>query len=177
MRYLKLFEDIHPLLYDIHHDEPNLRLLIGKWLDKIKPQYYSVDYSYHKNGIKLNDIPSISLNGSFRNRRSLPVFSIGVKGVNDKKQINNPKPLKQRVHLDYTYNTIGMQNLDFVEHLKEFIVEIFKKYSYFDKKKNDYYRKDMQSYDFYILTADIPNIMKDLETEFEYYIDAKKYNL
>ena len=175
MKYIKLFEEIHPLLYDIHHDKPNLRLLIGKWLDKIKPINYSVDFSFYEKG----NNPTLALRGSMNNRRSTyPVFTIGVTDVKDKKQRDNPNTIKQKLRLDcYNYHNTDVGDKDFIDALKEFIIDIFKKYSYFYKKKDTYWNKNMETYDYYILTEDIPKIMKDLETDFQYYIDAKKYNL
>lgn len=178
MKYLKTFEDIHPLLYDIHDIQyDTLKLLIGKWLDKIKPENYSVDYSWFNRG---NKIPSIALNGSLGTRKSsYPVFTIGFTGVKDKKQRENSKIIKQKVHLDFTYdiNSQSDANIDFVNTLRGFLVDIFKRYSYFDKKKDYYWNRNLEMYDYYILTEDIPNIMKDLENDFEIYSDAKKYNL
>ena len=122
-------------------------------------------------------MPGIALNGTNGHRPSnYPVFVIRVNGVGDKQQRGNPKTMKLKVHFDCGY-MLSEKERNFVETLKIFIAETFEKYSYFHKKNTDYVNPKWYSYDFFILTADIPNIMIDLENEFEIYMSSTTYNL
>jgi len=164
MKYIKT--------YEVYSDDirENLRLSIGKWLDKIKPTNSSMNWSsyergYSETGVALKLKPSRYI--------GYDALIVRVENVIDKKLIGR-EISKLKVIVDCRIDEIDSPE---IVDINGFLIDVFKKYAYFYKKDQKYRGTKFLKYGFFINVSDIDKILKDLNDDFELYIDTKKYNL
>jgi hypothetical protein len=126
------------------------------FLSKIDNKKYNVSRYYHT-------IPKTLSFHKYSNYH-YPIFTIAFENVNDKKLVYIVDKPKFKMTLDFNQ----FDDID-VSILKDFILDIFTKYSYFNSK-------NFSKYEFYINKTEIVNIMREIN-EFEIYQSIKKYNL
>jgi len=169
MKYIRLFEQ----------NKNQLKKEITNWLSRIKPNdNYKVKSEHfirgEQNGITMMfDTSRATYYGGY------PLFVIRISEVSDKKQKELKIKTKLKIQLDYRFATQSSSKEfddDFVTHLKDFMKDIFTKYSYFNKKIPNYYSSGMSGYDIFINVNDIENIVSEFDN-FNIYIDSKKYNI
>jgi hypothetical protein len=167
MKYIKTFEN----------KELNLHLMMCDFLSKINDKEYLVTRFFYYRGMTEGNTLAFKRYENYPRENTYPIFSITFKDVNDTKLRGVANKPKMKVIVNYEYDMAGVKDVQFVSMLKDFIVDVFTKYSYFHKKRDKYYRKDFCSHDFYINTSEISNIMNDFENEFDFYVNTRKYNL
>lgn len=172
MKYIKEFEGavetpdfLRSLLVNSLHkiiDKSSLIIFFHNKNDQYKPEY-----------VETVDI---------RQERSHNiVFQINMNYLKDNKLKLDPVKHKQKIKVQLiSYDIVKGTALEIEKELvlllKDFIIDIFTKHSFFSKKSNDWYgHQDIN--DFFINTVEIDSIMKELNNDFEYYKTMKKYNL
>lgn len=172
MKYIKTYEVIN---------EPDLYWLLCKFLEKIKTDNFSIIKNFYERTEKKG--VALAFLSKYKSDRDVyeKAFTIRILQVNDKQLRDSDVKPKLKIHLNCGYDDTYLKDRPFIVSLEEFIISIFEKYSYFNKKRNMYLYSYTQgnkfSYDFYINTSDIEKIINELNNNFEMFMDTKKYNL
>jgi hypothetical protein len=181
MKYLKAFEDLGD---EFDSQEYNIYRQLVSFLTNINRAFFSPESlkvigNYSERGFGRSKKNGTAIALQYKDPKEhrfsfQTIFSIRIMNVSDKKLRDYRFSPKLRIRID-KYKNISNNTNELVIFLYEFIVETFKKYSYFNKYSDQIYHRIT---DFYINTKDVPNIMKELNyDDFEIYKNAKKYNL
>jgi hypothetical protein len=162
------------------NEQPNLHWELCNWLSKFDTKIYSVNRNYYergeKKGIALSFQERTPKSGIYGGPTRTTIFTIRISNVKDKQL--RAKPIEKiKVNVDYGFDSSQMIDKILVESIKEFIVKTLEKYSYFNKKTPNWSNKQYVNYDFYVNISNVDNIMNDLNNDFQFYMDSKKYNL
>ena len=167
MKYIKKYESI---------DKSSLHFLLCNFLEKIKIGDFSVNRNYYQRGEKHGVAIAFMCKYKSSKTTTHPVFVIRLLPVNEKQLRDSDVKTKMKVFIDCCYDAY-VEDTQFLSSLKDFIVDTFKKYSYFNKKQICYNVAVSFRYDFFIHVSDVEKIMNELNNDFEMYVDSKKYNL
>jgi len=168
MKYIKTYEELE----DFSSNEYNIHFQLVDFLRNLKEPSYSYSANHYEKGEKKG--VAVALKYSTNDLRYSPeaLFSIRIMEVSDNKLKDYKYSPKLKIRIRKYNNYI--RNNEFGSILYDFIIELFKKYSYFNNSKSMMY---YNINDFFINTKDIPDIMRELNENFEIYRDTKKYNL
>ena len=169
MKYIKTYEDVK--------SESDLHFILCNFLEKIDKSKFKVNHVIYEKGKNYGRSLSFEIikqgrNTSFWGEKLTRAFTLRITPVNDKKLRSESIKPKIKILLDSIYYTDDDTALTLID----FMTEIFKKYSYFNKKLVSFNNNKNGKYEFYINTSDIENIENDLK-DFEFFISSNKYNL
>jgi len=167
MKYIRLFEEIENVktISNLHYE-------LALFLRKFETDEYHVISNFYERGEK----NGVALAFQYKGKKWGPqtIFSIRITEVSDNKLKELLIKPKLKIKIDYYESVTRYVDDGFGFLLRDFISEIFKKYSYFNKFIKQYANKIGN---FYINIKDIQNIVNELNENFELFISTKKYNL
>lgn len=173
MKYIKTYEQISITQTD-------LRALLCDFLSKNIPTGINL-IRHHTNEPEMNKYSTALALKSYDERKNIsyrsPITALVIETspVSDKQLRKETIKSKLKITV-IPYALINLHEREFISKLTDFIEEIFKKYSYFYKRKPMFRFNRISVNDYYINTSDIDSIMNDLQY-FDVWLNSNKYNL